>query len=884
MYLTLTLSIDLQLDVKGCDDVYASFDKYVEVEKMDGDNKYRAEGYGLQDADKGVQFTEFPPVLQLQLKRFEYDFSRDAMVKINDRYAFPETLDLDSGDGKYLTPDADRSVRNLYKLHSVLVHSGGVNGGHYYAFIRPDLSDEGRWFKFDDERVTKESADAAIDDNFGEDDLRDKNGIRTVSRIPKFSNAYMLVYVRESDKAQIVCDCGEQDIAEHLILRLKKEKEDKERRAKEKAEAHLYVDVKLVYVQTAKNQIGSEIFFDLCDNDLVPNMRVSKETTFGEFKQKVFEKTKVPPNRQRYWPFVRRQNATTRPSNVPLVREDEGLTIEQLMDKHNGASANNNRHYNNDENKPFPLFLEVVDVDELERAIDASTDYYEPTAASHAELSAMYETIAPPVPKHHQLLHFKFYDPRNETFTYLGHLLVHMDSTVVKMEQSIRNLAKSNLKPNEPFGVFEEIRSDGPMIDRVDFQKPLSSGDAIGSGDILCLQPVVGEAEYSVNGGTVNFPDVDQFLHNVKDRRRVIFRDLKSPRDDNLTLDLVKTMSYDDVCLGLSGALKVADPTTLRLTQHNSYSNSPKFPNITYRGVPTLADMLTLSSHRDKKTGKNDILYYEVLDMPLPELERLKSFRVGFHGADTKRVDTVNVRVPIDANISDMLRELRNKLGSKVNEHKKLRFFETYQSRIYKIWPGSKNLNDINDAYWVYRAEEVPEDELEFGDSETILQRSDDITTENDDSFSENITDHNPTTGDLLIHVYHFYRDEGDRGVEGNDSNATATCHNFGDPFLLKIGANETLGEIKKRAQKKLGIDSKEFVKWKWGFHAIGRTSPLSDDTIVAPLFGNRKDAFGTEESYLGMEHPDINPRKTAAAKNRTTQGSGFVHTVKIYG
>ncbi|MDA9099426.1 hypothetical protein N9L76_10910 [bacterium] len=179
-----------------------------------------------------------------------------------------------------------------------------------------------------------------------------------------------------------MCDCGEQDIAEHLILRLKKEKEDKERRAKEKAEAHLYVDVKLVYVQTAKNQIGSEIFFDLCDNDLVPNMRVAKETTFGEFKQKVFEKTKVPPNRQRYWPFVRRQNATTRPSNVPLVREDEGLTIEQLMDKHNGASANNNRHYNNDENKPFPLFLEVVDVDELERAIDASTDYYEPTAAS----------------------------------------------------------------------------------------------------------------------------------------------------------------------------------------------------------------------------------------------------------------------------------------------------------------------------------------------------------------------------------------------------------------------------------------------------------------------------------------------------------------------
>jgi ubiquitin carboxyl-terminal hydrolase 7 len=39
---------DLQLDVKGCRDVYASFDKYVEVERLEGDNKYHAEQFGLQ--------------------------------------------------------------------------------------------------------------------------------------------------------------------------------------------------------------------------------------------------------------------------------------------------------------------------------------------------------------------------------------------------------------------------------------------------------------------------------------------------------------------------------------------------------------------------------------------------------------------------------------------------------------------------------------------------------------------------------------------------------------------------------------------------------------------------------------------------------------------
>jgi ubiquitin carboxyl-terminal hydrolase 7 len=50
----------------------------------------------------------------------------------------------------------------------VLVHSGGVNGGHYYAYIRPDL--RGKWFKFDDERVTGEEATRALNDQYGGED------------------------------------------------------------------------------------------------------------------------------------------------------------------------------------------------------------------------------------------------------------------------------------------------------------------------------------------------------------------------------------------------------------------------------------------------------------------------------------------------------------------------------------------------------------------------------------------------------------------------------------------------------------------------------------------------------------------------------------------
>lgn len=120
------------------------------------------------------------------------------LSQINDRYAFPDELDLDAGDRRYLSKNADPAVRNLYRLHSVLVHSGGVHGGHYYAFIRPD----GRtWLRFDDERVTVESAAAAVEEQYGGGGGGD--GLGGPPRLAKFSNAYMLVYIRVSDWDQV---------------------------------------------------------------------------------------------------------------------------------------------------------------------------------------------------------------------------------------------------------------------------------------------------------------------------------------------------------------------------------------------------------------------------------------------------------------------------------------------------------------------------------------------------------------------------------------------------------------------------------------------------------------------------------------------------------
>lgn len=41
----------------------------------------------------------------------------------------------------------------------------------------------------------------------------------TPFKFTKYSNAYMLVYIRESDKDKIICNVDEKDIAEHLRVR-----------------------------------------------------------------------------------------------------------------------------------------------------------------------------------------------------------------------------------------------------------------------------------------------------------------------------------------------------------------------------------------------------------------------------------------------------------------------------------------------------------------------------------------------------------------------------------------------------------------------------------------------------------------------------------------
>jgi ubiquitin carboxyl-terminal hydrolase 7 len=93
-----------------------------------------------------------------------------------------------------------------------------------------------------------------------------------------------------------------------------------------------------------------------------------------------------------------------------------------------------------------------------------------------------------------------------------------------------------------------------------------------------------------------------------------------------------KQHTYDDVVERVALQLGLEDPSKIRLTSHNCYLQQPKPQPIKYRGVERLTDMLV---HYNQTS---DILYFEMLDLPLPELQGLKTLKIAFHNSKTEEV------------------------------------------------------------------------------------------------------------------------------------------------------------------------------------------------------------------------------------------------------
>ena len=164
------------LNIEQCQSLLDSLKLFVAPyclsDTMKIDDKY--------EGTKRLVFSKLPSVFVFQLKRFWFNSKKGVYEKLNSIYKFPNILDVSE-----FAPKCNKDDETLYQLFAIIDHIGGLNLGHYIAFINPNLKDD--WYEFNDNNVIKVSEEKVLELSFGSKNL----------------SAYMLFYVKLNMKEYI---------------------------------------------------------------------------------------------------------------------------------------------------------------------------------------------------------------------------------------------------------------------------------------------------------------------------------------------------------------------------------------------------------------------------------------------------------------------------------------------------------------------------------------------------------------------------------------------------------------------------------------------------------------------------------------------------------
>ncbi|CAK4019050.1 ubiquitin carboxyl-terminal hydrolase 5 [Lecanosticta acicola] len=799
---------DLQLNVSGCKSLDDSFKDYIQVETLEGDNKYAAEGYGLQDAKKGVIFESFPNVLHLQLKRFEYDFQRDAMMKVNDRYEFPEVWDATP----YLDDDADKSEPYIYHLHGVLVHSGDLNAGHYYAFLKPEKN--GEFFRFDDDRVTRATKREAIDDNFGGDYTtvngvsRGQNPYTRQWSTKRSNNAYMLVYIRESRLDHILLPDSEVKPPEHLPIKLAEERAIAERKRKEREEAHLYMSVQVATEQNFRDYQGVDLIPWQSDNAADPatprTHRLLKSMTLADFIKYIAEQQGVEKDLIRPWIMVNRQNGTVRPDH-PLMWPD--MTLHEASEKFSTRAHG------------FRVFMEETTRDDKGEPIWKNEERIPSSPAVNG---------AVPQQQHKPIILFlKHFDVDRQVLHGVGHIYMSPLDKASDLGDPIMEMmgwqpGSVNLE------LFEEIKQN--YIEPMKAKNTLLASE-IQDGDIIAFQRHLTEndiVELKQTNPTaqITAPNFYDFLLNrvyvtftPKWADPVPHLELKSEGMEKFELALSKKDSYDSLALKVAEYLssvnaKLVDPSHLRFMTTNAQTG--KVRSVVKRQQGTTVNTILFGTagygaYAYTPTQAPDHLFYEVLEMSLQDLEQRRSIRVTYLTEGITKEEPLELLVHKQSQFDSVLEQMSKKLQLPQEIAEQIRFYEVHSNKVYKVLPPSHSVVALNEFMTVY-AERRPEEEKELDEAK----------------------------GDRHLYCFHFEKDP---------------SKSHGVPFIFVMKEGEVFKETKERLSKRTGIKGKNLEKIKFAIIRGGQTYSrpvwVEDDDILSEKL--------EAQDHLGLEHPNRN-------------------------
>jgi ubiquitin carboxyl-terminal hydrolase 7 len=351
------------------------------------------------------------------------------------------------------------------------------------------------------------------------------------------------------------------------------------------------------------------------------------------------------------------------------------------------------------------------------------------------------------------------------------------------------------LDPDTPLQMYEEVRQS--MVEPLDPMRTLAKSE-LQTGDIVVFQfPVKDPYMYQL-------ATAKEYFSYLTNRIDVTIHKLEDPKGEGITIELLKNAKYETIVnqIGRHPSIGV-EGQYVRLTAHSTYGDGgPRDKPVKTADAKTLKEMLPQAP----------ILYYEILSVPIQEIESKKELEVAVVGRNNALITSLKLLMDKKATIGDLKKVILEKV-EREEPIGQLRILDVYNHKIHKVF---------EDGYHVGN-----------------------ITTENTDVVAEEIVDEDATL--KRIQVQHFCKEQQSTRV-------------FGFPFHIYVSPTETVKEVKEKIQQRLGVKDEDFKRYKFTILAgVVRNTYLNDDDILAEI-AEKESSYKTE-SVLGMEHKDPTPR-----------------------
>ncbi|KAI5953780.1 hypothetical protein KGF57_003989 [Candida theae] len=159
---TVDPMIDLSLEINHLKkqknvDLYDCLDLFTSEEKLDAAISCKHCSTRSQ-ATKTLKLKSIPPVLSIQLKRFDHNILNDTSSKIETPVKVPLYVNI----APYCVDHGQANNDIVYELFSAICHIGSVNTGHYVVFTK---NAQGQWLKFDDSVISGVDQEDVVNSN-----------------------------------------------------------------------------------------------------------------------------------------------------------------------------------------------------------------------------------------------------------------------------------------------------------------------------------------------------------------------------------------------------------------------------------------------------------------------------------------------------------------------------------------------------------------------------------------------------------------------------------------------------------------------------------------------------------------------------------------------